>query len=540
MSRFTRPIALPVPYRDMRVVACAAALTLTLLGATRARAQGAVSAAPATAADSMRALLRRRAQAAGEHVDATPAKASESPTHVRAVTMKQVAPIVLSSRSKSVRASGSVSATRTSAPANTTAAIVKPLPVKADSTSVTLPVAGVANADTAQTNVVNTESPKIETIPAAASRTEAAKPESSKPETPKTEAPKPEAKPAAPTSAPAAPATKAALLAEVGFGTLRLDGLLQMWYSANDAGTATSFRIRRAEVKVSGKVSNTVAWSMMFDIAKALQLNATTGTVSGNRVVTGTSINQSSRMLQDAQLTLDINPKLRVDAGQFRLPFGNVGSSGASTLETIDRPMSQSDRARGGSFGDVRDVGVVARGSVRTFADYWVGAFNGSGESMNSVDADNEKVLVGRVSLRTPVKGLRVGGSMLSSGYPTGHALRRDRLTTEATLQRSKWLVRAEAVRGADGVTDRAGGFLLGGYRPSRAMQLVSRIDVWDPDTHRDGDAATTRATDVMAGATWFLAGDNAKLQVNLSHRAFTQHGAPAVNQLLVNLQASW
>lgn len=526
----------------MRVVACIVALSFTGFGATRVCAQGAVSAAPASAADSMRALLRRRAQQSGEHVDPVPtSRTHDAPRATRAVTMKQVAPIVLSNKSTG-------SATRG---ANASAKVVVTPPTSAPEKAVvvstlvapqreTHAVANVATRDSAIVAVdAKVTATKDSALAVDAPKNEAvAAPTATSPAAP---VPAITAAPAPTTTAAVAPAApRAALLAEVGFGTLRLDGLLQMWYSANDAGTATSFRIRRAEVKVSGKVSSTVAWSMMFDIAKALQLNATTGTVGGNRVVTGTSVNQSSRMLQDAQLTLDITPKLRVDAGQFRLPFGNVGSSGASTLETIDRPMSQSDRARGGSFGDVRDVGVVARGSVRTFADYWIGAFNGSGESMNSVDADNEKVVVGRLSLRTPMKGLRVGASMLSSGYPAGHAARRDRVTTEATWQRAQWLVRAEAARGTDGTTDRAGGFVLGGYRPSRALQLVSRVDVWDPDVRRDGDAASARATDVMAGATWFLAGDNAKLQVNLSHRAFTQHGAPAVNQLLVNLQASW
>jgi hypothetical protein len=262
--------------------------------------------------------------------------------------------------------------------------------------------------------------------------------------------------------------------------------------------------------------------------------------VNGSKVVTDASVNQSTRMLQDALLTVDITPHVHLDAGQFRLPLGNVGSSSSAGLETIERPMFQADRARGGAFGDVRDVGFVVRGAARSYADYWIGAFNGSGESMNTVDANNEKVVVGRVSVRLPVAGLRIGLSGLSSGCAAGNAARRDRVGGELTYQHDVYIARAELQRGVDGVIDRAGGFVLFGVRPSKRAQFVARFDAWDPNWRTDGDAASARATDVMGGATWFLAGDNAKLQVNVSHRWFAHDVATAINQLLVNLQTSW
>ena len=293
-------------------------------------------------------------------------------------------------------------------------------------------------------------------------------------------------------------------------------------------------------MKIAGKISPIVSWLMMFDVSKALSLNASTSTVSGKQVVTDASVNQSSRLLQDAMLTLDPARNLHIDAGQFRLPLGGIGSTGSSGLETVERPMFQSDRARGGSLGDVRDIGVMVRGSARTFADYWVGAFNGSGESMNTVDANNQKSLVGRFTMRTPVNGLRVGASGLRSGFHAGNPTRKDRLGAEAVYSRAAWIVRAEVQDGKDGSVNRLGSFVQLGYRATSRVQLVTRFDSWDPDTKKDADLASARTKDAMGGATWLLAGDNARLQFNVSHRWFAHSIAKPINQLLVNLQASW
>ncbi len=353
----------------------------------------------------------------------------------------------------------------------------------------------------------------------------------------------PTAAPAAPKPAPAAPsapAAPAARMAEVGFGTLKFDGLLQMHFGATNSAAASSFRIRRAEIKVSGRISPLVGWAMMFDVSKPLSLSTQTANVSGSNVVTSTSVNQNSRLMQDAILTVDFKPTIHVDAGQFRLPLGNVGSGSSANLETIERPMFQSDRARGGALGDVRDIGFVVRGTAYKVADYWVGAFNGTGESQNTTDVNNEKAVVGRVTFKTPVDGLRIGASGLYTGFEAGMPTRKDRYGAEVTYQHGKYLGRIEAQHGIDGVTDRAGGFALFGYRLLPQLQLVTRVDAWDPDVRRDDTAATVRATDYLAGATWLLAGDNAKLQVNLSRRSYAGGVSPTVNTLLFNLQASW
>jgi hypothetical protein len=352
-------------------------------------------------------------------------------------------------------------------------------------------------------------------------------------------APAPAAAPAAPrATSSAAPA--ASRIAEVGFGSLKVNGLLQFQFGASNTATASSFRIRRAELKLSGRISPIVSWATMFDVSKPLSLSNGTTTVNGTPVVSSSSVNQGSRLMQDAILTVDLTKNLHVDAGQFRLPLGNIGSGSSANLETIERPMFQADRARGGALGDIRDIGFVVRGPATSVADYWIGAFNGAGESQNTTDANNQKTVVGRVTFKTPVNGLRFGGSALYSGVDTTTPLKKDRYGAEITFIRGKYLARVEAQHGTDAAIDRMGGFALVGYRVIPRLQIVARVDSWDPDVSRDDTAGTARATDLMAGATYQLAGDNAKLQVNLSRRQFAGDVLRPTSQLLVNLQASW
>ncbi len=470
----------------------------------------AAQSAPKTAADSMRAILRARAGAAVATPTASSPVAAKPAPRVPARTTRVVGAATVDP----------VRAQSATPPASTTSVVTPVAP--SDTGSVTASVTA---------SVLESLDPPV----ASPVDTDRATP-------PASPAPVPAA-PAAPAAAPKPPtaaAPAAVRIAEVGFGTLKFDGLLQTWFGAGNTATASTFRIRRAEIKISGRISPVVAWTMMFDVSKPLSLSATTTNVSGTPVVSAASVNQSSRLMQDAILTLDASPRFHIDAGQFRLPLGNVGSSSSAILETIERPMFQADRARGGALGDVRDIGFVVRGPATSFADYWLGAFNGGGETQNSTDANNQKSLVGRITFKTPVNGLRVGASGLYSGVDSAGPMRKDRYGLELAFIRGAYLARVEMAHGTDAATDRNGGFVLVGYRPIRPLQVVARFDSWDPDAKRDDTAASVRATDLMVGATWALAGENAKVQVNLSQRRFAGDLLARTNQLLVNLQASW
>jgi hypothetical protein len=252
------------------------------------------------------------------------------------------------------------------------------------------------------------------------------------------------------------------------------------------------------------------------------------------------SVNLASQMLQDASVTVRAGRALAVDVGQMKVPLSLVGLQSPSKLETVERPMFVADRARGGGYGDVRDVGVLARGSALGQVDYALGAFNGSGESQNGVDRNDQKSLAARVVLRALVPGLQLGGSGVYGGRPGADFARRDRAGAEAQYAAGPLTARAEYMAGVDGSTRRAGYYGQAAYRVRRGAELVARWDVWDPDARREGTAATARARELLGGATLTLGGGTGALQVDYAARSFRGDAAPATRQLLVNVQTSW
>ena len=88
-----------------------------------------------------------------------------------------------------------------------------------------------------------------------------------------------------------------------------------------------------------------------------------------------------------------------------------------------------SDRARGGAFADVRDIGIMVRGGIGSRVDFQGGDLDGVAERQNEVDRDDQKALAGNLAFR-PLKGLHVGASG-AWGNGGGDRLRRDRAGAE-------------------------------------------------------------------------------------------------------------
>jgi hypothetical protein len=331
-----------------------------------------------------------------------------------------------------------------------------------------------------------------------------------------------------PASALAAPAPAKA--AAVTFAPPSVSGLLQVQLTGGDAAIRGTYRIRRAEVKVVSDLGRKAQAILMIDPAKALSL-----TTSG----TATSVTQSSRVLQDAILSAPVKG-VQLDLGQQRLPLGYEGSHSSSLLETIDRALMESDRARGGSFGDVRDLGLAAKGKWRRL-DYRAGVFNGSGETMNETDRNVGKAVVGQLALRVPgVRGLRVASSAATSGKPAGDKPVRDRVGAELLYQRGRIHLQSEAMRGQDGAIVRGGTYALAGYSPIPSLKLIARFDAWDPNLNSESVAADVTERDWLAGLTWLPPATRLKLQVAVVRKTYTRDITPSVTQVLSQLQASW
>jgi hypothetical protein len=313
-----------------------------------------------------------------------------------------------------------------------------------------------------------------------------------------------------------------------------LNGMFQFWMSAGDAGYRNSYRLRRAELKASGAASPKVSWVVMLDFGKTLSASST---MSNGAVQT--TVGQSGRALQDATILYQVSPDLRIDAGQQKVPFGLEGSQSSGTLEMVERALFMSDKARGGSFGDVRDAGVALRGKWRTSLDYQVGVFNGSGENQNDTDANLAKALIARVVVR-PWPAVQVGASGVYAGNSAGDAPRRDRDAVELRVRTSRVLIQAEAAAGHDATIRRRGAYVHAGFRLRPALDLHLRADGWDPDVDREADAASATERSLLGGATWALASAGLKLQADVARRTYTAGLVPSRWQLMLNLQTNW
>lgn len=330
---------------------------------------------------------------------------------------------------------------------------------------------------------------------------------------------------------PAAPAAPAApKVAAPAFAPSSVSGLLQVMLLGGDGALRSTYRIRRAEVKVTSDLGRRIQAIIMVDVAKALALS-TTGTQ--------TSVSQNSRVLQDAFVVVPIG-RVQLEAGQQRLPLGYEGAMSASSLETIERALMESDKSRGASFGDVRDLGVAARGSWQSL-DYRAGVFNGSGETMNDVDKNVDKALVGQLAWRIPVvKGLRVGASAATSGKAKGDKPARDRVGADLKYARGRALLQSEVMVGRDGQLTRQGMYILGGVNVLRSVKVVARFDGWDPDSKREGSPADVTERDYLAGFTLFPPATRLKLHLAVVRKTYSHDITPAATLVLTQLQASW
>jgi hypothetical protein len=319
--------------------------------------------------------------------------------------------------------------------------------------------------------------------------------------------------------------------AAVTFGLPQFSGLLQLWAFGGDAAYRSTVRVRRAEVKLVSDLGRRARATLVFDVAKSLSL-ATGG--SGQ-----VSVSQNSRELQDGFISLPLG-RVLIDAGQLKIPLGLEGTQSSSALESAERALMFSDRARGGTFGDIRDLGFIARGTTR-WAELHAGVFNGSGETQNDVDRNVSKSLIGRFVIKTTgIRGLQLGVSGATSGNATVDKPTRDRVGGEVLYRRGALLVQSEGMQGQDGITTRRGGYLLMAWPVRPGVRVHARADAWDPDVHAESTAPASTERDFALGTTWTPSASRLKLQLVGVRKTYTSNIVPAATQAIITMQAAW
>jgi hypothetical protein len=321
----------------------------------------------------------------------------------------------------------------------------------------------------------------------------------------------------------------------------KFNGLIQGWYASGNSGYSDTFLLRRAELRFSGQIHPHIKWMLMIDPAKSLSINKTYTNMNGERLVSDANINQASRILQDAYITFDYNKNLQVNIGQYKVPLSLEGLQANAKLDTVERALFASDRARGGSYGAVWDTGLMARGTLSTTLDYQMGIFNGSGEHHNDADKNDQKALIGRLVVRPSfLKGLQIGSSGAWGGKAKPDRLRRDRLGAEMVFAHSSFTFKSELMTGRDSDTHRLGYYAHIGYRVQPKLEAIFRYDTWDPDTRMETSSLNVTERDYLAGFNYFITENNVKFQFNYVRKTFSQNIVSSRNLLLANLQTSW
>ena len=261
-------------------------------------------------------------------------------------------------------------------------------------------------------------------------------------------------------------------------GFFQPGGLLQFWtlYTHNEDASSSTFRLRRAEIRVKGEIApKLVGYQIMIDAAKTLNFG------SGETLTAPAD----TSILQDFFITF-MSDYADVSLGQFKTPISLEGYNSSS--KTIFPERSLSSRR----FGDRRDVGLRIEKKIGDYFYYYAGLFNGSG--LNRTDVDHEKDAALRLEVY-PFKGFTLG----AMGYRTigdRDDLARDKLEGDIRYDDHDVILQAEYIRSVDTDNDAAagvdeelkghGGYVAGGVTIIDRIQPVVRVGFIDLNTEID------------------------------------------------------
>jgi phosphate-selective porin len=271
----------------------------------------------------------------------------------------------------------------------------------------------------------------------------------------------------------------------------QLDGYTNIRYQVNDEhGKIDGFDIRRVYLGFRGTLSP--YWSYRFQADFA-----------------------ATPKIVDAYIEYKLNDYLNFTLGQFILPFSLESVTSNLKLDFIDRSqVVEALVARGkdviGNYNG-RDIGVQVGGTLlklneKPLVEYKIGLFNGSGT--NQTDKNESKDLVSRICIN-PIKGLSFGASYYNGvgnfGTPAVNR-KRERFGLEARYDYLNFSLRGEYIKGTDRVTKREGYYLQAGYYMiPQKLQLVAKLDAYDPDTATEDNAST-----------WYIGGINYTFNPNI------------------------
>ena len=341
---------------------------------------------------------------------------------------------------------------------------------------------------------------------------------------------------------------------------LQVGALLQGWFDTNwksqipdntSRGTKSTFRIRRAELKLSGNLLGDLASFMVsFDPAVPYKYSSNTYTVTDTNGVKQT-ITTSTPPGNTTSLKLfwvSLNSRY-VDAaiGQFKYPMSYEGQSSSAELLFPERAYSSR------YFGDTYDMGFRLEKKLDWFK-YQVFLLNGSGQ--NQVDTNIQKDLSIRAEL-TPIPALTFGVAGLTSlTRRTQQATTKDTGEFFGRLNTAGFLLQGELLWGETGATKSglertkaAGRYATIGYTIAGKLQPVFRYGYLNTDKTVTLNNASTYAlyapfgvaTDEVrsyeVGLNYYLQSNLLKLQAAYGY--FDFDNVPALQEFTLSAQVA-
>jgi len=297
----------------------------------------------------------------------------------------------------------------------------------------------------------------------------------------------------------------------------KVGGYIETWYRTDnsdlsDQTTAAKkvdneFRVRRARIDVKGEVTDEIGYR-----------------VNGNFDGPSPASGSASVKLWDGYVTYKVRPFANVTVGQFKFPFTLEGLEGTPDRIPVLRAESINDIAaklgtQGGSF---RDIGVMVSGSYKDALGlgYGVAVINGKG--INTGDNNNDKDIVGRITI-SPISGLTLGGSYYAGkgqdetatlevkesayGVEAEYTLKDLGLSLRGEYVTAEWenFNVATGAAAAGFTQEPSGWYLQAAYKlPSLpAAQLMARYE----DYEKDSNTVDSHLKTTTLGTTYYLKG---------------------------------
>ena len=304
---------------------------------------------------------------------------------------------------------------------------------------------------------------------------------------------------ATPAPVASAPSTPAASAMMAGTGTAKFNTLLQFWGFEDGTNSYMNYRIRRAELKVSGNVAPGTRFSIMADAAKAIPVTAT-ATTATPPVVTATT---TDKILQDVIIGFSLTDELEFIAGQFKPPQTAESLDSASDLLVPERSIT----AR--QYSDKREPGVQLNFKSGPFKAA-LASTNGKGTNVDDLQSENQKDLHLRLDF-VPMEKVDVGAWTTAGNSDYA---KKARWGANARAGFGPLLVRLEGVRAKDADVYTTGYVADLGYKFGDYFNAVLRYDAI-ADLVSGAEQFTASAATV--GLNYLLAKNNAKIQASYS-----------------------